>query len=38
MGQTNVFQDAQTFGSYDRDDSQLGKTGWNYFNGDGLMM
>jgi len=38
MGQTNVFQTAQTYGSYDRDDEALGKTGWNYFNGDGVLL
>ena len=38
MGHTNVFQTAQVYGSYDRDDDQLGKTGWNYFNGDGVLM
>ena len=38
MGQTNVFQTAQVFGSYDRDDDQFGKTGWNYFNGDGVLL
>jgi len=37
-GQTNVFQQAQTYGTYDRIDSSLGKTGWNYFNGDGVLM
>jgi hypothetical protein len=38
MGQTNVFQTAQTYGSYERDDKVLGKTGWNYFNGDGVLI
>jgi hypothetical protein len=38
MGQTNVFQTAQVYGSYNRDDVQLGKTGWNYYNGDGVLM
>ena len=33
-----MFQTAQVYGSYDRDDDQLGKTGWNYFNGDGVLM
>jgi hypothetical protein len=37
MGQTNVFETAQVYGSYERDDIQLGKTGWNYFNGDGVL-
>ena len=36
-GQTNVFQQAQTFGSYDYDDDSLGEAGWNYFNGDGVL-
>lgn len=34
---TNVFQKAHTFGCYEEDDSQLGKTGWNYTNGDGVL-
>ena len=38
MGQTNVFQSAQTYGSYDQDDTVIGKTGWNYFNGDGVLL
>jgi len=38
MGQTNVFQTAQTYGNYDRYDEVLGKTGWNYFNGDGVLL
>ena len=37
MGQTNVFQKAQTYGSFDRVDSVLGETGWNYLNGDGVL-
>ena len=37
-GQTNVFQTAQTFGGNDGVDSILGETGWNYSNGDGLLM
>jgi|APSaa5957512622_1039677.scaffolds.fasta_scaffold00483_17 hypothetical protein len=37
-GHTNLFQTAQVYGSYNRDDEQLGKTGWNYFNGDGVLM
>ncbi len=36
-GQTNVFQRAQTYGSYDKNDPVLGKTGWNYLNGDGVL-
>ena len=38
--QTNVFQQAQTFGCYeldDYDDEALGQAGWNYFNGDGVL-
>jgi len=38
MGQTNVFQTAQTYGNYDRYDEVLGTTGWNYFNGDGVVL
>jgi hypothetical protein len=34
--QTNVFQQAQTFGCYE-DDDVLGREGWNYFNGDGVL-
>jgi len=37
MGQTNVFQQAHTYGSYDDDDDSLGESGWNYFNGDGVL-
>lgn len=36
-GETNVFQQAQTYGEYDHIDSSFGKTGWNYFNGDGVL-
>jgi Glycoside hydrolase 123, N-terminal domain len=36
-GQTNVFQRAQTFGSFDSLDPVLGETGWNYSNGDGVL-
>ncbi len=36
-GDTNVFTSAQTFGSYTDDDPVLGKTGWNYGNGDGVL-
>ncbi len=36
-GETNVFQQAQTFGSADRFDPVLGETGWNYMNGDGVL-
>jgi hypothetical protein len=38
MGHTNVFQKAQTYGSYEQNDKVLGKTGWNYFNGDGVLL
>ncbi len=34
---TNVFQRAQTFGCYEEDDPELGQTGWNYTNGDGIL-
>jgi hypothetical protein len=40
QGQTNLFQQAQTFGCYDYDDydeEALGEAGWNYFNGDGVL-
>ena len=37
MGQTNVFQQAQTYGSLDEFDDVLGETGWNYLNGDGVL-
>lgn len=36
-GQTDVFQSAFTFGSFDEIDSVLGETGWNYSNGDGVL-
>jgi hypothetical protein len=35
--QTNLFQQAQTFGCYDYDHGELGEAGWNYFNGDGVL-
>jgi hypothetical protein len=35
--QTNVFQQAQTFGGYGEDDDVQGETGWNYTNGDGVL-
>jgi len=38
MGQTNVFQTAHTFGSFDEVDGVLGETGWNHLNGDGVLM
>ena len=37
MGETNVFQTAQTFGSKGAVDGVLGETGWNYSNGDGVL-
>ena len=36
-GETNVFQDAQTFGGDTYFDDQNGRSGWNYSNGDGVM-
>jgi len=38
VGPTNVFQTAHTYGSFEREDDVLGKTGWNYFNGDGVLL
>jgi hypothetical protein len=37
-GQTDVFSTAQTFGNLDEVDPVLGETGWNYVNGDGVLM
>lgn len=37
-GQTNVFQTAQTYGNIEEIDSMLGETGWNYLNGDGVLL
>ena len=37
-GQTNVYQTAQTYGDNDGFDPVLGETGWNYLNGDGVLM
>lgn len=37
-GQTNVFQQAQTYGDFDQVDGVLGQTGWNYLNGDGVLL
>lgn len=37
MGQTNLFQMAQTFGTHERFDQVVGETGWNYTNGDGVL-
>lgn len=36
-GETNVFQNAQTFGGTPSYNSVLGQTGWNYANGDGVL-
>jgi uncharacterized protein (TIGR01370 family) len=36
-GQTNVFQQAQTYGELEGFDDVLGETGWNYLNGDGVL-
>ena len=36
-GQTNVFQQAQTYGDLEGFDNVLGDTGWNYLNGDGVL-
>jgi hypothetical protein len=37
-GETDVFQRAQTYGSFDEVDELLGQTGWNYLNGDGVLI
>jgi hypothetical protein len=37
-GQTNVFRTAATFSGPTRTDTVLGETGWNYSNGDGVLM
>lgn len=37
-GQTNVFRTAQTYGDFDEVHSVLGETGWNYLNGDGVLL
>ncbi len=37
MGETNVFKQAQTFGTNSGANSMLGQTGWNYSNGDGVL-
>ena len=34
---TNVFQQAQTYGCFEYMDDSLGQAGWNYFNGDGVL-
>jgi hypothetical protein len=38
MGPTNVFQKAHTYGSLEDVDHSLGETGWNYLNGDGVLI
>jgi hypothetical protein len=37
LGETNVFQQAQTFGGKSDPDPVMGETGWNYNNGDGVL-
>jgi hypothetical protein len=36
--QTNVFRSGRTYGVDDRFDPVLGRTGWNYSNGDGVLV
>lgn len=36
-GRTNVFESAYTFGIDDHFDESIGRTGWNYTNGDGVL-
>jgi len=38
MGNTHLFSDAATFGGTGSYDAQRGRTGWNYTNGDGVLM
>jgi len=38
LAYTPLFQQAQTYGCYENDDNSLGETGWNYFNGDGVLL
>lgn len=38
MGYTDLLNEAMTYGSYDRNHTSLGRTGWNYFNGDGVLV
>ncbi len=38
MGETNVMQTAMTFGTNSANDSVFGRTGWNYSNGDGVLI
>jgi hypothetical protein len=35
--QTNVFEQAQTYGCLEDFNNSLGETGWNYLNGDGVL-
>lgn len=37
-GQNDLWNNALTFGGYASDDQYLGRTGWNYTNGDGVLM
>jgi hypothetical protein len=37
LGNTDLWNDAETFGGYSGIDSILGETGWNYGNGDGVL-
>lgn len=37
-GKQDLFQSAHTFGTYSSNDSVQGETGWNYSNGDGVLM
>ena len=36
-GPTDVFKQAKTFGGFDELDAEIGETGWNYTNGDGVL-
>jgi hypothetical protein len=38
LAYVKLFQQAQVFGCFDENDVSLGETGWNYFNGDGVMV
>ena len=37
IGNTDVFQEAHTFGGKNKKDNVRGETGWNYSNGDGVL-
>jgi hypothetical protein len=37
-GHTSVFQTAHTYGDLEEVDTVLGETGWNYLNGDGVLL